>query len=150
MLCPKCTKSQTFVIDSREERETIRRRRQCLGCGLRFTTYERIEATNLRVVKKNGEREIFEREKILHGLMKACEKRNISQDQLEQVVSKIEAKLSERGEKEIPSQLIGELIIRELKKMDHVAYIRFASVYKDFTDLEELEEEIHKVLKKKK
>lgn len=148
MLCPKCQKHQTYVIDSREESENVRRRRQCPGCGLRFTTYERIEATNLKVVKKNGYREGFNRNKILQGISKACEKRPVSQEQLEQIVSQIESKLSEKGKKEVPSKVIGELAIKALKKIDKIAYIRFASVYREFTDLTEFEKEIHKILKK--
>lgn len=148
MLCVKCHKNQTYVIDSREEEDSIRRRRQCPNCGLRFTTYERIEATNLRIIKKDGSREVFEKDKVLKGMIKACEKRNIPQEQLDQAVSRIESLLSEKGEKEIPSKMIGELVMRELKKIDKVAYIRFASVYRDFTDVESFEKEIHKILKK--
>lgn len=148
MLCVKCHKNQTYVIDSREEEDSIRRRRQCPNCGLRFTTYERTEATNLRVIKKNGIREVFERDKVLHGMIKACEKRNIKEEDIEQAVARIESKLSEKGEKEIPSKIIGELVMKELKQIDKVAYIRFASVYRDFTDVESFEKEIHKILKK--
>jgi len=148
MLCVKCHKNQTYVIDSREEEDSIRRRRQCPNCGLRFTTYERIEATNLRVIKKNGIREVFERDKVLHGMLKSCEKRNIAQETIEQAVTRIESILSEKGEKEISSSIIGELVMKELKKIDKVAYIRFASVYRDFTDVESFEKEIHKILKK--
>lgn len=148
MLCPKCQRTSTYVIDSREEQDTIRRRRQCAGCGFRYTTYERMEATNLRVVKKDGSREEFDRDKVLKGMLRACEKREIPQETLEQAIGRIESKLSETGEKEIPSKMIGELVIKELKKIDKVAYIRFASVYKEFTDVESFEEEIHKILKK--
>lgn len=148
MLCPKCHKKETFVVDSREEIETVRRRRECPLCKFRFTTYERVEAINLRVVKKDGSRESFDRDKILKGILKACEKRNISQEAIEKIVSKIESKLSQKCKKEIPSKMIGEIVSHELRKIDKVAYIRFASVYKEFTDIKSFEKEIHKILKK--
>ena len=150
MQCPKCHKNETGVIDSREEEQAIRRRRECLSCGFRYTTYERIEATNLRIIKKDGIRELFDRDKVLKGILKACEKREISQEEIDKCVSKIESQLSEICKKEIPSKLIGELVMKELKKIDKVAYIRFASVYRDFADIESFENEIHKVLKRRR
>lgn len=147
MQCPKCHKNETGVIDSREEDQAIRRRRECLSCGFRYTTYERIEATNLRIIKKDGIRELFDRDKVLKGILKACEKRKISQEEIEKCVSKIESQLSQIGKKEIHSYRIGEFVMKELKRIDKIAYIRFASVYRDFADIESFENEIHKVLK---
>ncbi len=148
MNCQKCHKKQTYVIDSREEADTIRRRRQCPNCGFRFTTYERIEATNLRVIKKNGQIEFFDRDKVMRGMLKACEKRPVTQEQIEKSVSSMESLLSQKGKKEIPSKLVGEIAMKQLKKMDKIAYIRFASVYREFTDIESFEKEIKKILKK--
>lgn len=147
MNCQKCHKKQTYVIDSREESDTIRRRRQCPNCGFRFTTYERIEATNLRVIKKSGQIEFFDREKVMRGILKACEKRPVTQDQIEKSVSFIESQLTQKGKREVPSKLVGELVMKQIKKIDKIAYIRFASVYREFADIKSFEEEIHKILK---
>lgn len=148
MLCPSCLKGQTQVIDSREDGKTIRRRRECLKCKNRFTTYERIETPRLYVIKKDGTREPFFREKLLTGLKKACEKRPVCLTSLEGIADKIERALYERGEKEVPSKIIGHLVMDELKKLDEVAYIRFASVYKAFKGAESFEKEAHKFIKK--
>jgi transcriptional repressor NrdR len=144
MRCPKCGSSEDRVIDSREAREghAIRRRRECNRCGLRFTTYETVEREELRVVKRNGARQPFSREKIMHGLTKACEKRPVRQEQLEQVCDDIATELSEEGYREIPSNVIGAKIMRALEALDHVAYVRYASVYRQFEDVGEFINEI--------
>ncbi len=150
MKCPYCSSYSHKVVDKRESQSgsSIRRRRECLDCGKRFTTYERIETGNIMVVKKDGAREHFQREKILKGIMKAVEKRPVSADEVEAMVDSVETAIRKKYEKEVESRKIGNLIINELKKADKVAYIRFASVYKDFKDVETFEEEIKKLLKK--
>jgi transcriptional repressor NrdR len=148
MLCPNCLKSETRVLDSRDDGKAIRRRRECLKCKNRFTTYERIETPRLYVIKKDGRREPFLKEKLLTGLKKACEKRPICLTTIEEVADRIERELHDKGEKEVPSKLIGQLVMNELKKLDEVAYIRFASVYKAFKDAEGFEKEVHKFLKR--
>jgi len=136
------------VVDKRDHSiESVRRRRECLKCMRRFTTHERIENVDLRVVKKSGERVAFDREKILAGLLKACEKRPVETKQIDNVLREIETELRSNDTQEIHSQVIGELVMRKLKRLDKVAYIRFASVYKDFADLDSFEEEV-KILKK--
>ncbi len=139
MRCPFCKENNDRVIDSRESTDAfvIRRRRECLNCHRRVTTYERIEETPLRVVKKEGARVPFERRKILIGLMKACEKRPVPSEMLEEITQRIENFIAERYDREVPTKVIGALVMRELKKVDHVAYVRFASVYRDFQDVEE-------------
>ena len=139
MKCPFCSHLEDKVVDSREskEGEVIRRRRECLGCGKRFTSYERIDQIPHLVVKKDGRREMFDRQKIVNGLKKACEKRPVSITAVEQTADRIEQSLQERGEKEVPSSVIGEAIMRELHKLDKVAYVRFASVYRDFKDVDQ-------------
>jgi transcriptional repressor NrdR len=129
------------------EGEAIRRRRECLRCHRRFTTYERIEETLPSVIKKDGRREPFDRQKILQGLKKACEKRPISMDALEAVVDRIEKKIQEMGKNEIPAQVIGEEVMRELHELDQVAYVRFASVYREFKDLGEFMNELKALIK---
>jgi transcriptional repressor NrdR len=137
MRCPFCEKLDNKVIDSRlsSDGESIRRRRECLDCKRRFTTYERSEQALPLVVKKDGRRESFNRAKILSGLQKACEKRPVSIDTLQEIVGRITRKIQELGESEIPSQRIGEEVMEELYRLDGVAYVRFASVYRDFKDL---------------
>ncbi len=149
MKCPFCGSNNTKVLESRdtEEFSVTRRRRQCEKCESRFTTYERIEL-NIRVVKKNGTTQQFEREKLIRGLTKSCEKRPITTENLENIASKVEAYIMKNGLKEIKSIKIGSIIMRELKKIDKVAYIRFASVYKDFTDIDSFMEEVVKLAKK--
>ncbi|MBR9690603.1 transcriptional repressor NrdR [Candidatus Woesearchaeota archaeon] len=152
MKCPFCNSSDSKVIDKRETEgeESTRRRRECLSCSKRFTTYERIELTNLIVIKKEGVRQQFDRQKILRGLIKACEKREVSLDQLKEVVDSIESDLRTLGTSEISSTSIGEKVMEKLKKVDEVSYIRFASVYREFTDLTSFEKELKKLLGKKK
>ncbi len=142
MRCPFCKENNDRVIDSRESTDAfiIRRRRECLSCSRRVTTYERIEETPLRVIKKDGSRTPFERRKILIGLMKACEKRPVSSEMLEEVTQKIEDYVTERYDREVPSKVLGSLIMRELRKVDQVAYVRFASVYREFQDVEDFEQ----------
>lgn len=152
MKCPFCSNTETKVLDKREteDLEVTRRRRECLKCKKRFTTYERIENIDLFVVKKDDRRENFSREKLKNGILKACEKRPISMDDIEQTLNSIEAELKAKNKKEIRSKEIGELLMRKLKKLDKVAYIRFASVYREFHDLSSFKEELSKLEKKKK
>ena len=141
MRCPFC-KAETQVTDKRDSESETRRRRECLKCKKRFTTYERFEVRDLRVIKKDGRRESFDPEKVKRGLIKACEKRPVSLEKIEQSVRDIENKLKNSNKKEIKSQIIGEMIMKELKKLDKVAYIRFASVYRDFKDVSDFKREI--------
>lgn len=138
MKCPFCSYMESKVVDSRpaEDSEKIRRRRECLSCGKRFTTYEVIENTPLVVVKKDHSRQIFDRDKLLRGLLRACEKRPISVETLEALVDSIEQNYANAMIKEVSSVDLGEQVLKELKKLDKVAYIRFASVYRDFSDVE--------------
>lgn len=151
MRCPYCAYPESKVIDSRptDENSSIRRRRECLSCGKRFTTYEMIERVPLVVVKKDGSRQSFDRSKILGGLLKACEKRPVSMETLERAAVRIEQKLVNAMEREIPSVHIGELVMEELKEIDQVAYVRFASVYRQFQDLDSFVNELNKLLDKK-
>lgn len=144
MRCPKCGSSQDKVIDSREAREghAIRRRRECMKCGFRFTTYELVEREELRVVKRNGARQAFNRDKLMSGLVKACEKRPVNMEQLEQVADDIANELEEEGYREIPSTVIGAKVMSRLESIDHVAYVRYASVYRQFEDVGEFIDEI--------
>ena len=144
MRCPKCSSSQDRVIDSREAREScaIRRRRECLRCNFRFTTYEEVEREELRVVKRNDAREPFNREKLFNGLRKACEKRPVKIEDLERVCDEIAGELEQEGYKEIPSSVIGAKVMRRLEGIDHVAYVRYASVYRQFEDVGEFINEI--------
>jgi transcriptional repressor NrdR len=137
MRCPFCGHVEDRVVDSREAQDgqATRRRRECLGCQRRFTTYERIEEVLPAVVKKDGRREAFDRTKILHGLERACQKRPVSAEQIEALVAGVERKLQEGGEKEVPSRAIGEEIMARLRELDSVAYVRFASVYRSFEDV---------------
>ncbi len=139
--------SELKVIDKRESDEkSIRRRRECLKCGKRFTTYERIESADLVVVKKDGRRERFDRNKLKSGILKACEKRPVTNETMEKIIDEIESDLRNQDDVEIPSKRIGQLVMRKLKKLDKIAYIRFASVYRDFQDVESFEKEV-KILK---
>jgi transcriptional repressor NrdR len=148
MKCPYCGFTQDRVVDSRESKEadSIRRRRECEGCNKRFTTYERIDEIPYMVVKKDGRRERFERQKLLSGLLRACEKRPVSAAKLEAIVNDTEAYLIDSPERERLTSEIGELIMNRLKAIDTVAYIRFASVYRDFTDVREFKEELDQLL----
>ena len=148
MKCPFCHHGESKVVDSREskDKETIRRRRECLGCQKRFTTSERAEEALPAVVKKDGRREAFNRLKILNGLKKACEKRPISINVIEKIVSRIELYFQERGEREIKSSEVGEKVMEELHRLDGVAYVRFASVYRQFKDIHEFMDELKDLL----
>lgn len=150
MRCPFCQHMDDRVIDSRlsKEGDMIRRRRECTHCLRRFTTYERVEETLPLVIKKDGRRENFDRGKILAGLHKACEKRPISVETLEKLVDRIEQKLQESGEREIHSRVVGEQIMLELQNLDEVAYVRFASVYRSFKDVNEFMSEVKELLEK--
>lgn len=144
MRCPNC-KKETQVIDSRESDNSIRRRRTCLACQHRFTTYERLEIPKLMVIKRDGRRESFSREKLGEGIRKACEKRPVCLTNIETIIDNIERELNDRGESEVPSLYIGELVMKQLRALDGIAYIRFASVYRQFTDLKSLEREVKKL-----
>ena len=148
MKCPYCGFGQDRVADSRESKEadSIRRRRECESCGRRFTTYERIDEIPYMVVKKDGRRERFDRQKVLSGLLRACEKRPVSSGQLEKIVDATESFLVDAPERERSTSEIGELIMHHLKTLDTVAYIRFASVYRDFKDVNEFKEELEGLL----
>jgi len=148
--CPFCNGLDSKVIDSRasEEGNAIRRRRECLVCQKRFTTYERIEEVPLMVIKKDGRREPFDRSKVLNGLVKACEKRPVSYATLQNLVNTVERELRNRMEQEAPSHFVGELIMEGLKGIDEVAYVRFASVYRQFKDLGDLMHELQNLLGK--
>ena len=151
MRCPFCEEPDTKVIDSRptEEGHAIRRRRECVKCGKRFTTYEKVEEILFMVVKRDGRRESFDRNKILNGIIRACEKRPVSLEQMEGVVSDIERTLNNMMEKEISSEAIGEVVMEKLKDLDEVAYVRFASVYRQFKDVGTFVAEIEKFLQDK-
>lgn len=150
MRCPFCNSADTKVIDSRptEEGHAIRRRRGCDACGKRFTTYEKVEETILMVVKKDSSREVFDRNKVLNGIVKACEKRPVSMTRIEEMVDEIEKELNNLMVREIDSNYIGELVMEQLKKADEVAYVRFASVYRQFTDVNTFLREIEKLVGK--
>jgi len=149
MKCPFCGHLHDKVVDSRESKEgdAIRRRRQCLECNRRFTSYERIDEIPYMVVKKDGRRERFDRQKVLAGLLKACEKRPVSMIQLETIADKAEMMVQDSSEREVSTTSIGELIMNELKSLDKVAYVRFASVYLDFKDVQEFMSELKELLK---
>ncbi|MBI2629620.1 transcriptional repressor NrdR [Candidatus Pacearchaeota archaeon] len=144
MLCPYCSNEETKVTDKRDSKNETRRRRECLKCGKRFTTYEKVEVLEIFVIKKDGRREIFSREKLKTGILKACEKRQVSIESIDMIVSKIEERLKQHGI-EVKSAMIGELVMRALKKLDKVAYIRFASVYRDFKDIKDFKEAVKEV-----
>jgi len=148
MMCPFCRHEDTSVIDSRASQQfVIRRRRKCLGCERRFTTYEKIEESPLKVVKKDGTRVPFQREKIKAGLEKACYKRPISDETIETIISDIEANLYEQFDREVPSREIGEKVMESLRHLDHVAFVRFASVYREFKDVNDFVEELQPILR---
>lgn len=149
MKCPFCSKDNDRVIDSRSASggEMIRRRRECVECGRRYTTYEVIEQTRLRVIKKDGTRVPFERGKILNGMLKACEKRPIAMEKLEQIVTGIERDIHQNFEREVPVAYIGEEVMRHLRELDKVAYVRFASVYREFEDLSDFKAEVERISK---
>ena len=148
MKCPFCGHQEDKVVDSRasSDGDAIRRRRECLGCGKRFTTYEHVEAQPLMVIKKDGRREPFDRQKLLAGLIKACEKRPVSMDDLERLVDELERELSQHFEREVPSREVGERVMKRLHNLDPVAYVRFASVYREFKDVEQFMRELKDLL----
>ncbi len=152
MKCPFCHELDNRVIDSRLSKDSgmVRRRRECSVCNRRFTTYERVEETTPMVVKKDGRRENYDRLKVVNGLKRACEKRPVSVDTIESIADRIERGLQERGDKEIPSSVIGESTMRELHDIDQVAYVRFASVYRSFKDIGEFMVELEELLKERK
>lgn len=152
MICPFCGYREDRVIDSRESKEgdLIRRRRQCLSCERRFTTYERIDEIPYMVVKKDGRREKFDRQKVLSGLLRACEKRPVSMSNLAELVDEVEARLSDSSDREISTTEIGELLIDRLRNLDKIAYVRFASVYRDFQDVEAFFAELENLMKQKR
>ncbi len=152
MLCPFCSHLEDKVIDSRESREgdSIRRRRECIGCGRRYTTYERIDEIPYMVIKKDGRREKFDRQKVLHGLLKAAEKRPIPMGKLAAMVDEVEARLNDNPDRELQTVEIGELIMGQLQTLDKIAYVRFASVYRDFQDEEAFLSEIRKLMRQKR
>lgn len=149
MHCIKCGCEESKVVDSRaiEEGNSIRRRRECLNCKYRFTTYEKIEYTPIIVIKKNGVRQQFDRQKIINGIVRSCEKRPVSMEVIEEMVDQIEMELHNSLEKEIESSKIGEMVIEKLKGIDEIAYVRFASVYRQFKDINEFKKELNKLLK---
>ncbi len=151
MKCPFCNYEDSKVIDSRESKNglTIRRRRECLSCARRFTTYEKIDEIPYMVVKKDGKRQRFESQKLMQGLLKACEKRPVPVAKLEEIVEEIETILQDRSDKEIETTKVGQILMKRLKELDKVAYVRFASVYRDFRDVLEFKKELEILLKEK-
>ena len=150
MKCPYCNEADTKVIDSRpaEDNSSIRRRRQCERCGKRFTTYEKLETMPLMVIKKDNSREAYDRSKIEAGIIQSCHKRPVSTQQINSVIDEIENRVFNMEEKEVPTSVIGELVMDKLKELDEVAYVRFASVYREFKDVNTFMEELAKLLKK--
>ena len=142
MKCTFCNNSETKVLDSRESDDLTRRRRECLKCEKRFTTYERVESVPVYIIKKDGSRELFDREKLRKGLIKSCEKRPVPIDEIENVINRIESKMRLSDSTEISSKQVGEEVMNQLKSLDKIAYIRFASVYRDFADIEDFKKEI--------
>lgn len=149
MRCPYCGARETEVVETRDSEDlaTIRRRRACLKCEKRFTTYERVENINLYVVKKDGRREQFDRDKLKNGIIRACEKTTVSVDAIEEIVTDVERELRGADSVEVESKKIGQLVASKLKKLDKVAYIRFASVFKRFVDIEDFEKEVKRLIK---
>ncbi|HEY6169657.1 MAG TPA: transcriptional regulator NrdR [Verrucomicrobiae bacterium] len=151
MRCPKCGQQEDKVIDSRSSKEgaTIRRRRECLGCGFRFTTYEEVEHPGLMVIKRDSRRELFSREKLLHGIQRACEKRPVSHQAIEEVVDRIADQITTRYENEVPCMAIGERVMEGLRDLDKVAYVRFASIYRRFDEAGDFVDEVQKLEKRR-
>ncbi|MCD6598958.1 MAG: transcriptional repressor NrdR [Dehalococcoidia bacterium] len=147
MKCPHCGQLESKVVDSRSVDEGVRRRRECLSCGARFTTYERVLSHNILVVKKDGRREEFSRDKLSSGIRKACEKRPLPTGAIDKLMDTIETALYRLGKAEIPSSVIGDIVMPELEKLDYIAYIRFASVYREFTDIGALKQVVDKLAK---
>jgi transcriptional repressor NrdR len=145
MDCPYCSHKLSKVTDKRGSPEGVRRRRECLGCNKRYTTYEKVSRDGLYVIKKDGRREVFEKEKLAKGIEKAFEKRPVSKEEIDKMINDIEEQLRKKGKKELNSSNIGEIVMKKLKKIDNVAYIRFASVYRDFQDLKDFKKEINEL-----
>lgn len=152
MKCPFCSYRDSRVVDSRsvEEGVSIRRRRECPSCGKRFTTYEKYEETPLVVCKKDGSRELFDSKKVLSGLLKACEKRPVTYDRIQSIAESIERELRMGADNEVPSSQIGELVMRHLEETDQIAYVRFASVYRQFADVKNFMQELERIMQKDK
>ena len=148
MKCPRCKQDNDRVVDSRaaSDGSAIRRRRECLECYLRYTTYERVEETPLRVIKKSGERVRFERERVMLGMVRACEKLPVSTEELERASARVEARCHEEYDREVPSSVIGSLVMEELRNLNQVAYVRFASVYREFKDVAQFLDELKPIL----
>ena len=146
MKCPYCTHAETKVIDKRDFEAITRRRRECLKCSKRYNTHEMMQGPELRVVKKDGRREDFSQEKLKRGVMRACEKRPVSSEKIDKMLMNVQEKLMKKG-KEVKSDFIGDVVSKELKRNDNIAYIRFASVYKDFTDISDFKKEIKELVK---
>jgi transcriptional repressor NrdR len=147
MICPYCQDSETRVLDSRDSVDSVRRRRECMKCERRFTTYEKPEIIDLMVVKKDGRREPFDRSKLVRGIIKACEKLPVETVKIEQVVDEVELELRKKDNVEVSSTDVGELVMSKLKQLDKIAYIRFASVYREFTDVSHFKKELNMLLK---
>ncbi len=150
MKCPYCEYEESKVVDSRptDEGEAIRRRRECLECGKRFTTYEKVESIPLMVIKKDGSRQMFDSQKLLNGIMRACEKRPVPMKDMEHIALEIEATIQNQLQREVSTQEIGEMVMEGLKDLDEVAYVRFASVYRQFKDINTFIDEVNKLLNK--
>jgi len=148
MRCPSCSSAENKVVDSRTARDgdAIRRRRECLACGARFTTYEYVERTQVLVIKKDGRREPFRREKLAEGVSKACEKRPIAREDIDSLLDRVETRVQSMGQSEVESRAVGEAVMDELARLDQIAYVRFASVYRDFRDVNHFMDEIKRVL----
>ena len=149
MMCPYCGHLETGVLESRDSEDSTRRRRECEKCKKRFTTYERVEDLNMVVTKKDGRREKFDRKKLRYGIEKACHKRPVSIEQIDNAVAEVEMELRGMEETEIPSRKVGELVMEKLKKLDKVAYVRYASIYKEFKDAKEFAKEVEKLKNEK-
>lgn len=152
MMCPFCGHKEDRVIDSRESKDgdAIRRRRQCLACERRFTTYERTDEIPYMVVKKDGRREKFDRQKVLNGLLKACEKRPVAMGKLAQIVDEVEARIADMPDRELSTTEVGEMLMERLQSLDKIAYVRFASVYRDFQDVEAFLSELNSLVRQKR
>ncbi len=150
MKCPFCGHTESRVVDTREVGDGIRRRRECQACGQRFTTYEQVARVNLLVIKRDGRREPFDRQKLYEGIRRACAKRPVSAERIEQVVSEIETNLYNLGQAEVPSRTIGEMVMERLREIDDVAYVRFASVYRSFADIQTLKREVDQIVEQQR
>lgn len=152
MKCPKCSYSESKVVDTRstDDGVKIRRRRECIECGHRFTTYEKIEETQIVVIKRDGTRQGFNRDKIINGLIRACDKRSVTLEQIEKIADKVEKQIYNSFQNEVSTEVIGEIVMNELQGVDDVAYVRFASVYRKFKDINTFMDELKKILDERK